>query len=69
MAIGEWRAVFAADVCIKVLFVCEDLAAIVVYSQCDGFADLAADSVVYRPLLKQTCGIRCQLKAGTYLES
>jgi hypothetical protein len=47
----------------------EDLAAVVVYSQCDGFADLAADSVVYRPLLEETCSIRCQLKAGTYLES
>jgi hypothetical protein len=47
---------------------CEDLAAVVVDGQCDGFADLITDAIVHRPVLEETRGIRCQLKASAYLE-
>ena len=68
MAVGEWRSIFAADVRIEVFFMCEDLATVVVDGQCDGFADLITDAIVHRPVLEETCGIRCQLKASAYLE-
>lgn len=68
MAVGEWRFVLAADVRIELCLVRKYLAAIVVDSQCDGLADTIADSVVNRPVQKETCSIRCKLEACAYLE-
>jgi hypothetical protein len=67
MAIRKRGAVLPSDVHVEVLLVRQYLAAIVMYGQSDGFADLMTDGIVNAPLLEEARGIWCELETGADL--